>query len=115
MWKWLYFCILLFIKWRSLKIFASHILASTKVLWGNNENCCSFGTFIYGYGIFAVHVMSILQEILDNHVAGVSANKVFPSCALLCEYFTDVTLLFSTDLVRKRTAVQNSLHSEGTF
>lgn len=59
------------------------------------------------YGTFAVYVKGIFWEVSDKHLAGVSANKVFTWCALVCEYFTD--------LVSKHPAMQNCLHSEETF
>lgn len=105
--KQLCFYILLSIKWRSLKLFASAVLVSTKVPLGNNENCYRLGTFVYVHGIFAVYVKSIFWEVSDKHVAGVSANKMFTLYALVCEYFTD--------LVSKPPAMQNCLHSEESF
>lgn len=59
--------------------------------------------------------MSIRHEILDNHIAGVSANRLFTLHAPVCEYLTDITPLFSADTASKRTAMENYLHGEGIF
>lgn len=78
MWKWLYFCISLLVKQRSLELFANPILISAVGLYKLAPN--SFreilkiavdpASYLYVYRIFPGYEMSILKEILDNRVAG---------------------------------------------
>lgn len=126
MWKQLCFDTSLFIEQSSSKGFANLILISTVGLYelppnslGTYKNflaeiqnwhrvfmCREYLVFINGY---------ILQEISDNHIAGLSAKKLLTSRAAVCDCLTDVTPLFYSDTMSDCTAVSYCWHGEGGF
>lgn len=102
----------MFIKQRSLKLFANPTLICTvgldklapKSLREILKIATDLASYIYAYGIFAAYEMSVLKDILDKQIAGVSAKILFTSHALV--YDTLLMSLHFSPLMREVNALQ---------